>query len=307
MGLLDASIGGLTLEAPASGVTLDPRPELAGFQVLGDGQPLEGARGNLLWVPRGGTMRVESRIETDELGRARIAIGQGMELDCTVVFSAPGWLSSGRIDAAEFLKGEEIFSPVELQRGLSPVTLRLAVERLDEGSVDQTHVTLLPWPEGEERPDQRSSRTVARLGGFADWLTPEMGEFRIEGLQPGRYWCRLEPSTTRGSGPPWRRTSFELLLPERDEYHYTQEVGPGAHVRLLGVAGTGLQPYDLRIKTPEGWEVYSRFGDSAGDAFQTTDPIDPGEYVLRIGLPGNAVELEFTAVDGEVTELGLDD
>jgi len=303
-GLQGDSIGGLKVRAPAIGVALDPRPDLAGFQVLGDGQPLGRAVGNLVWEPRSGGMALGGRLETDERGRARIAIGKGMELDCWVVFSAPGWLPHEALNAAEFLNGEEAFTPVELQPGGTPVTLRLQVRRLDDGPVGSTNVSLWPWPEGTVRPDGAGRQRQAQLSGFSDWLEPEMGEFRIEGLQPGRYWCRLLPSGRRGVGAPWRTTRFELHLPARAEVPHVHEVGPGAHVRVLGA---GLETRHLSLRTPEGWTVWTNFRESDGGAFQTTDPIDPGEYVLRIGLPGNAVELEFTAVDGEVTELGLDD
>lgn len=300
-GLQGDSIGGLKVRAPAVGVALDPRPDLAGFQILGDGQPLEGAFGNLVWMPRAGGLNLGGRLETDEQGRARIAIGKGMELDCWVVFSAPGWLPHEALNAAELLNGEETFTPVELRSGETPVTLRLQLRRLDDGPVGSTNVTLRPWPEGAVRPDQRESPRGAQLSGFSGWLKPELGEFRIAGLQPGRYWCRLMPSSTRGVGAPWRTTRFELDLPARAEVHHIHEVGPGCHVRVLGA---GLESYRLGLRTPEGWVVWTNFRESDRGAFQTTDPIDPGEYVVRVsGGPDGPVELPITAVDGEVVEL----
>ena len=308
-GLLHNAIGGMTVWAPASGVELDPRPNYAGFQLFGAGRPLAGATGRLTWATR--TERRESfdRIETDELGQVLFAIGRGMELDCWVVFSAPGWKPHALLHVNDYLHGRDTFEPVELEPGPQPVSLRLLLQRSDGGQVGQAMVRLLPWPSGAPRPDQRKMGREARLQAFVDYITPEHGEFLIKGLCPGRYWCTLVPSSTSfgRSVTPWRRTSFELVVPAKAEAYHTHELGSGSHLRVTGVQGTGLAASFLELQTPEGWRVSAQFGDSTGGAFQTTEPLDPGDYVLRINASAwKPIELPFAAVDGEVIELELE-
>ncbi|MEE8469620.1 MAG: hypothetical protein V3T22_14260, partial [Planctomycetota bacterium] len=80
----------------------------------------------------------------------------------------------------------------------------------------------------------------------------------------------------------------------------------GSHLRVSGVQGTGLTANLLTLQTSEGWRVRTRFGASTGGAFQTTEPLDPGDYVLRINAAAwEPIELPFAAVEGEVTELEL--
>jgi RNA polymerase sigma factor (sigma-70 family) len=304
-GLLHRPIGGTKVRAPATGVTLDPQPDYATFQLIGDGKPLANASGKMLWVPRAGGVNFKGSIKTDEKGRARIAIGKGMELDCWVVFSAPGWWPCEKLHVNEYLGETDDLAPIELERAAPPVTLRLLVVRTDGGEVaGSTWVSLRPWPGDTPRPDLQEAGRQARLLGFEDWLKPVDGEFRIDGLQPGRYWCQLTPGRTRGSDAPWRAIAFELHVPAQAEAHHTHEVGPGCHVRVEDVASTGLESRDLFVMTTEGRILFNPFADAGAGAFQTTKPLDPGDYVLWVrGISGGDIKLPFTAVDGEVTEL----
>jgi len=147
-----------------------------------------------------------------------------------------------------------------------------------------------------------------QLISYGDASTNDIGEFRVYGLPPGRYYLNVSPRRNDfgGGGPPGR--GMRTVVAQVPDEEYTSAYYPGTSdiataIPIELAAGAQLRGFELTLRKKRTVKVRGRVLDTTGSdpnrmmvSLIPTGPVSPGSTrrAMRIDQNGNFEILSVT-------------